>query len=262
MGLFMFLVSFTASIVGAISGIGGGVIIKPVLDGAKILGVSSINFLASCTVLSMTVATLIRSRGSGVVLDKKISSTLAIGGIFGGFLGNLLFSQAVEWTGSEAAVGVSQYVILILLTTGVLFFTLNKTRFTPRSVSSFPATFAIGLALGGLAAFLGIGGGPVNIAVLYLFFAMDAKKAALNSIFIIFFSQVVNIGLTIASMSIPPFAPTDLLVMMAGGVTGGTIGPVISRKLSLRGVDILFSGVMGIIILISVYNMVGFISVL
>ncbi len=262
MAIFMFLVSFGASILGAISGIGGGVIIKPVLDSTKILSVSSINFLASCTVLSMTIATLIRSRNSGIVLDKRTSSILAIGGILGGFLGNVLFSSAVRWTGNEASVGIAQYSILILLTAAVLVFTLTKSRYQPRMVTSFMATLVIGLALGSLAAFLGIGGGPINIAVLYLFFSMDSKKAALNSIYIIFFSQIMNIALTIVRLSIPEFAITDLLTMMAGGVIGGIIGPVISRKLSLRGVDLLFSGVMGIIIIISIYNLFGFIAVI
>jgi hypothetical protein len=36
----------------------------------------------------MTIATLIRSRNSTIVLDKRISSILASGGILGGFLGS------------------------------------------------------------------------------------------------------------------------------------------------------------------------------
>ena len=260
MGLFMFLVSFFSSIAGAISGIGGGVIIKPVLDSAKILSVPGINFLASCTVLSMTIATLIRSRNSPIVLDKRISSILAIGGIAGGFLGNTLFSEAIRLFSNDAIVGVIQYVILILLTAWVLVFTLRKSRFKTIAISSFPLTLLIGILLGSLASFLGIGGGPINIAVLYLLFSMDSKKAALNSIYIIFFSQVMSIALTIAKQAIPEVNIVDLLVMMAGGITGGMIGPVISRKLSLRGVDLLFSGVMVLIIGISIYNMLGFIS--
>lgn len=262
MGLFMFLVSFGASIVGAISGIGGGVIIKPVLDSAKILSVPSINFLASCTVLSMTIATLIRSRNSGIVLDRRISSILAIGGIAGGFVGNTLFSEAIRLAENDATVGVIQYVILILLTAWVLVFTLRKSRFKTFTVTSFPLTLLIGMSLGSLASFLGIGGGPINIAVLYLLFSMDSKKAALNSIYIIFFSQVMSIALTVARLAIPSFNTIDLIVMMAGGIAGGIIGPVISRKLSLRGVDLLFSAVMVVIISISIYNMIGFITMM
>ena len=43
------LVSFGACVVGAICGIGGGVIIEPVLDSFGLLNVSTISFLSGCT---------------------------------------------------------------------------------------------------------------------------------------------------------------------------------------------------------------------
>ena len=52
--LVFLIVCFGASIVGAICGIGGGVIIKPVLDSFGVLDVTAISFLSGCTVLSMT----------------------------------------------------------------------------------------------------------------------------------------------------------------------------------------------------------------
>lgn len=53
--LLYLLVSFLASVVGAVCGIGGGVIIKPVLDLFGLAGVSTISFLSGCTVLSMSL---------------------------------------------------------------------------------------------------------------------------------------------------------------------------------------------------------------
>ena len=52
--LIFFLVALTASIAGAICGIGGGVIIKPVLDLLHLETVAAISFLSGCTVLSMS----------------------------------------------------------------------------------------------------------------------------------------------------------------------------------------------------------------
>ena len=52
--MIFFLICFLASAVGAVCGIGGGVIIKPVLDAFGILDVETISFLSGCTVLSMT----------------------------------------------------------------------------------------------------------------------------------------------------------------------------------------------------------------
>ena len=52
--LIFFLVALTASVAGAICGIGGGVIIKPVLDLLHLETVTAISFLSGCTVLSMS----------------------------------------------------------------------------------------------------------------------------------------------------------------------------------------------------------------
>ena len=45
----------------------------------------------------------------------------------------------------------------------------------------------IGVFLGIMSSFLGIGGGPINFVVLFFFFSMSTKIAAENSLYIIFF---------------------------------------------------------------------------
>ena len=50
----IFLIGLLASTIGAICGIGGGVIIKPAIDILGLTDVSSTSFLSSCTVLMMT----------------------------------------------------------------------------------------------------------------------------------------------------------------------------------------------------------------
>ena len=64
-------VSFLASIVGAICGIGGGVIIKPVLDAFGVLDVSAISFLSGCTVLAMSLYSVGRGKISGTSMVEK-----------------------------------------------------------------------------------------------------------------------------------------------------------------------------------------------
>ena len=46
----IFILGFCASVIGVICGIGGDVIIEPVLDAFGILRVSAISFLSGCTV--------------------------------------------------------------------------------------------------------------------------------------------------------------------------------------------------------------------
>lgn len=60
--LLALIVCFFASVIGAICGIGGGVIIKPVLDSVGILDVTAISFLSGCTVLSMTTYSVLKKK--------------------------------------------------------------------------------------------------------------------------------------------------------------------------------------------------------
>ncbi len=246
-----FLISFIASTVGAISGIGGGVIIKPSLDTFSTLPVAAISFLSGCTVLSMTIVTLFRSRGGEVSLNRKISSLLALGGIAGGLAGKYLFDLALERFSSASTVSLIQSSLLAIMVALVFLFILNKERIVPGEYSSGILALLTGSFLGVIASFLGIGGGPINIALLYLFFSMDAKKAALNSIFIIFLSQSASLFFTLAAGNVPDFDVSVLLLMMSGGVLGGFAGSFVTRRVSLRGVDSVFLAVLFLIFVLS-----------
>ena len=93
MQLLVLLVSFFACTVGAICGIGGGIIIKPVLDATGVADVATINFLSGCTVLSMTLYSVLKAKLSGTsTIDPKTDTPLAIGAAVGGLAGKELFS--------------------------------------------------------------------------------------------------------------------------------------------------------------------------
>jgi len=83
-----------ASIVGAICGIAGGVIIKPVLNAFGIHTVATISFLSGCTVLSMATYSVVKSKMSGEShINQKIGFPLAIGAAVGRLIGKWLFSH-------------------------------------------------------------------------------------------------------------------------------------------------------------------------
>ena len=115
------VVSFLASIVGAICGIGGGVIIKPVLDLCGLASVSTISFLSGCTVLSMSCYSVAKNLTSGESrVDMKTGTPLAIGGAVGGILGKQMFSAVKAMFANPNTVGAVQAVCLALLTVGTL----------------------------------------------------------------------------------------------------------------------------------------------
>ena len=73
------VISLLASVVGAICGIGGGVIIKPVLDLCGLASVSTISFLSGCTVLSMSCYSVAKNLSSSKShIDMKTGTSLAL----------------------------------------------------------------------------------------------------------------------------------------------------------------------------------------
>ena len=257
MELIYFIVSLLASVIGGICGIGGGVIIKPTLDMLGVADLTTVGFLSSCTVLSMSAYNVGKTFADrSAAIDTHTGTPLALGAAVGGIIGNRLFSALKAGIGNTA--GVAQALCLLLLTMGTLIYTIKKKNIRTHCVDGIAAAVVIGVALGTLSSFLGIGGGPFNLVVLHFFFGMETKKAVSNSLYIILFSQAANLAVTIFSRAVPAFAPMELILMILGGIGGGIIGKSISRKLSGAMVDKLFIALQSVIMLICVYNAVKF----
>lgn len=254
--MFMFLlVSFLASIVGAVCGIGGGVIIKPVLDLFRLETVAAIQFLSGCTVLSMSAYSVGRSIAAGEhQVERRTGSSLIIGAVTGGLLGNRLFSMVKALFPQASTVSAVQAVCLGIITLGTLICTVKKESISTKNIKSPYLSGLIGLALGLMSSFLGIGGGPINLVVLFYFFSMDTKRAAANSLYIIFFSQLASFLVTVASGSVPTFQWQSLALMVAGGIGGGIVGRSLNKRMASKTVDKLFIRLMAVIIGICIFN--------
>ena len=254
MVVFLLLVSFFASVGGAICGIGGGVIIKPALDALDIASVSTISFLSGCTVLSMScysVGKALAARES--LVDFRTGTPLALGGAVGGIAGKSLFS-ALTAMFSQQSVGIGQSLCLAALTLMTICYTLFQHRVRTHHITHPLVCVLVGLALGIASSFLGIGGGPINLVVLYYFFSMSTKVAAQNSLYIILISQITSLGTTLLTASVPPFQWSWLVLMVAGGISGGMVGRKINKRIDEHQVERLFLGLMVVITLISLYN--------
>lgn len=261
MELLFFIISFSASVIGVICGIGGGVVIKPVLDAAGILGVSAISFLSGCTVLSMSFYSVLKSRlNKESVIDLNISTFLGIGAVVGGIVGKQGFTAVKSLFENADMVGAVQAAILAVITIGTFIYTLRKNKISTLKLKSKTVCLLIGLFLGIMSSFLGIGGGPINLVVLYYFFSMETKVAAQNSIYVICLSQISSLVITIVTGTVPQVSPVLLVGMIFCGLLGSAVGRKINARISSHVVDRLFMGLMGIIILICFYNIVQFLS--
>ena len=253
--ILVFLICFAASTIGGICGIGGGVVIKPLLDAIGIMPVSTVSFLSGLTVLAMACINVWKNRKGGE-LDAKRSIPLGIGAAIGGILGKQMFSSLKAAVNADRIVGAVQAIVLGILVLGTLLYVLNKSRIKTRNVSGTVVPVLIGLFLGICSSFLGIGGGQMNLAVLYYFFSMSTKQAAVNSILIILLSQIASLIMTIVSGTVPDFSWGNLAAMVSAGALGGFISARLHKKLSTELTDRLFIGLLLVILCICVYNAV------
>ena len=110
--------------------------------------------------------------------------------------------------------------------------------------------------LGFFASFLGIGGGPINVAVLTLFFSMSVKESAVYSVAIIFFSQLSKLITIFATAGFAPYAHQwkTLIFILPAAILGGIIGSKLNRKFDDKIIRKVFVFVLLLLILLNLYN--------
>ena len=255
MQIIFILVSFFASVIGCICGIGGGVIIKPVLDVFGLYSVSTISFMSGCIVLAMTTYSVVKANlAHESVIEKGVSTWLGLGAAAGGLLGKQLFDVIKSMFENADTVGAVQAAALFFVTLGTAVYTANKSRIRTIRVANPVVCIVIGLSLGMMSSFLGIGGGPINLVVLYFFFSMETKVAAQNSLYIILFSQLASFLFTVISGKVPEFPVVLFVCMVCCGILGGVVGRKINKKIDSNTVSKLFLGLMVVIMGICCYN--------
>lgn len=250
-----FLIALCTSFIGAIIGIGGGVIMKPVLDSIGTEPTSVINLLSSFTVFMMSTVSI------GMEVTKKKNAVsiqqvlfLALGSIVGGILGAQCFQYMSGAFTDPSIPKKIQAVILGILMVGCFLYTIKKDQIHTMHITSNITKFFIGVALGTLSSFLGIGGGPFNLIVLYYFFSFTVKEASFGSLVIVFFSQLSNILTALTSGRFLTVSTSLLLAMGLAGVVGGILGRTVHHKIDEKYTNALSLGMMVVILLLCVRN--------
>ena len=250
--IYLFVALFSTTI-GATSGLGGGVIIKPVLDALGQYDIITIGIISSFTVLSMAVVSTVKQYVGGIRFEGKKTAFISLGSILGGISGKIAFSLISNSIIRAEMITAIQSIILAFLLILVLIYLLKK-NIQSFHIHNKAVIFASGFFLGIIASFLGVGGGPFNVVLLALLFSMDSKSAAVHSVLIILFSQTAKL-LTIAFDT--GFSQYDLFIlyyMIPGGIVGGFIGSSMNKHLKGELIEILFKIIVSLIILLNLYN--------
>ena len=253
------ILSLGATVVGALSGMGGGVIIKPVMDFMGDYDSATIGVLSSMTVFSMSLVSLLRGyavqkkSGNSVPIFKLI--VLSVGSVCGGICGQYVYARIAYSEQDNQRVTFIQNICLFILVGMVFIYMLKSETIKKRSFCAVQLYALCGIMLGFISSFLGIGGGPFNVALLIYLFSFEIKAAAFASLMTIFFAQIAKLisvafttGFSVYDLKIAP-------IMIICAVAGGLAGTQLKAKLKPRAVAFSFNCVQICIMLLCIVNM-------
>lgn len=251
--LIYLVIALFATVIGSLVGLGGGVIMKPLLQALSPLDALSINVLSSITVFFMAMSTLYKRTKADRSLYKTQYLYLIIGSLVGGVIGNSIFSNFLKLFSDENTVSLIQTSLLIILLVLVVFKHLYIERMP--IFESKLAMVMIGVCLSIISTFLGIGGGPINVPVFIGLLGVSILDATYLSILVIFFSQLSNIFVYFTDGTFGIVELLPLIVMIPAAIAGGVFGGKLSQTLEGSTVNKLFNiTIIGLIIL-NVYNL-------
>ena len=248
-----FLIAIGATTVGSLTGMGGGVIIKPLMDVLHGFDVQTIGVLSSLTVFSMSVVSIGKQMLARTKIPFGTAIPLALGSVVGGLAGEHLIVDALQ---ANAAVTVVQNVVLGLLILAVFLYMKNKSRIPSRQLRGAAVALLVGVFLGVCSSFLGIGGGPINVALIIYLFSFDTKTATVCSLVTILFAQISKLATVALTTGFAVFDLSIAPVMIVGAIAGGFIGASLNKKCSEAAVEKAFNAVQLVVLAIAVFNIV------
>ncbi len=241
--LILAAVGFAAGTLGSIVGLGGGILIIPVL--AVYMGVPMHQAIG--TSLMAVIATSTATSSVNVergVTDIRLGMTL----------------ELATTLGAAAAAIVAGYIhrtTLAILFTGFLLYTglsMIRRAWHGRSqkaeanipeyeVHHYPQGLGAAFLAGGMSGLLGIGGGAIKVPVMYLFMGVPLRVATATSNFMI--------GVTASASAFIYWGRGDVLLSLAGPIIVGVFaGSLAGARLAPK---LRVSHVLGILIVVTLY---------
>jgi uncharacterized membrane protein YfcA len=229
--LWLVLLGFVAGVLGSMLGLGGGIIVVPVLTflGFSPTAAASNSLFAA---LSNAIASTISySR------QKRIEFSLGLK------LGLLTIPGTILGAIVSTDVTPSIFKILfglVLIASVAYIFLRKKIEAKEKTISKQMMVFAVGASFfaGIISAFFGIGGGIIFVPLMVAGMGMTMKKAAPTSQLILLFSSLSGV-ITHSALGHPDFNQAGFLAI--GSFIGGLVGARLSLDIKERYLQILVS---------------------
>ena len=225
------LLGFAAGILGSMIGLGGGIIVVPILTFfgfPPTLAVSNSLFAAFSNAAGSTIS-YSRQKRIEYSLGLKLGLLTIPGTILGAYIS------------SDVTPGIFKMLFgLVLISSAIYIFLRKKIETSEKSLTKQMIVFVIAASFfaGIISSFFGIGGGIVFVPLMVVGIGMTMKKAAPTSQFILLFASLSGI-IVHSILGHPDFLQAGLL--SAGAFVGGVIGARISLDIKERSLQILVS---------------------
>lgn len=267
--LFLMLSGFGAGIIGALFGLGGGILIIPIL--VLVLKVPMHNAIAtsllcviatSSAAASKNVARGIANVRLGITLEVWTVAGAMVGGLIAGYLPGrvlmLLFAAAMLVMAVPMSRGLddeereqdSSAENLDIEPVGFMnrlrgeYFDPSQDTTVSYRLTNLPTAMGVSVLAGGLSGLLGVGGGILKVPVLSLYCSIPLKAAAATSNFMI--------GVTAAASAIVYYGRGDVSPLITGASVvgvflGSRTGSVLATHVHPRKLRKAFALLMAII---------------
>lgn len=255
----LFLVSYSSGLFGALTGLGGGIIIVPVLvllfgiDIRFAMGASLISVIATSSAAALT---FIRNHYTNI----KIGMFLETGAVFGAIIGAFL----VRFISVD-------FISILLGAVLILSVWLSRKRYAEQTTYDAPShpwalrlgleesykvyqvPFALGLLTiaGGLSGLLGIGSGALKVLAMDLAMKLPYKVATSTSNFMIGITAAASIGIYFSAGYMNPELSFPV---MLGVLAGAFMGSKLLLLVHVRNLRTLFNCIVLILALQLLYK--------
>ncbi len=229
--LWLILLGFAAGMLGSMIGLGGGIIVVPVL--------TFLGFSPTAAASNSLFAALGNAVASTVSYSKQKRVEFSLGiklgllSVPGSVLGALISSDVTP-------VIFKMLFGLVLVASAAYIFLRRKLESKEKKLSIQVVIFAVGASFfaGIISSFFGIGGGIVFVPLMVAGMGMAMKRAAPTSQLILLFASLSGV-ITHSFLGHPDFTQAGFLA--AGSFAGGLVGARLSIEITERYLQILVS---------------------
>ncbi len=241
----IFICGLGAGLFGSLVGLGGGVIMVPVLNLIFGLPIKTAVATSLCAVCATSIGGAARYLKKGLVdfrMGLFLETTTVVGAIAGGFLAIAIKPQIISIAFAVVLLYTSANMIMKLRSPEIVISENDRGEINPGRKYT-----ALGLSslAGMVSAMLGVGGGVVQVPILHLVLKYPIKAAVATSTYMIgitaaagslvyLLSQVKG---TVNYILIDYHAAGALIV---GTLAGSSLGAALSDKLKARSIKLLF----------------------